>query len=474
MGANITSRWTVEETSNRQAHIADSATEESTWEGEGGVHQTSATLLAVVWEWNWDACGRYRTQSDLRLLRCFSRLGLLLPILHRCFFAPDLVPLASVMTNRSIALQLRTLAASAESQPMLLADAGCLTGLVTLLQPQNEEEVLILALQAATLLATGGSNGPLANARQTLAAQPNLLIALATLTEKNSVVLKTMSQNVLDMLQGAVNGESNGQSSSRGSSTRQTPIASRSGSRDNTRPTTPSGGRDSSQSLAGFQPRYLNHIAFQVTPAAGGALDKDAALAAEKALVAIKGVVSVAYTASGSAANGVKGVPTFTLYTSIRPSNLAPLVSRAVSELRGGWNLTATMVQKAGQTESDKENQQENTQSQPAYLQKSTAGPAYLKAKPAAPAAPAASASASASSGPAYLSATSASSGNTGSRALTTHASATNGSDASAGLAARYQASLMAKKPGGPTTATAVQTPAKKGGLLSSVTSYFW
>jgi hypothetical protein len=243
-------------------------------------------------------------------------------------------------------------------------------------------------------------------------------------------------------------------------------------------------------------PRYLNHVVFHITASSGGGvLDKSVQIDVEKALVAIKGVVSVTYSATGAgsapATGGAaaKSTPTFTLYTSIRPANLGPLVTRAVTDLRAG--LVATMVtkDKGAAPEADKENQ-DNAHAAvaggPSYLNKSgPAGPAYLKsAKPAAaaaaapaPANSAATSSASSSSSgsaPGYLNA-SAPSGATaapaGSRALAAHSTASSASDSASGLAARYQSGLAKKKAD---AAAAAAQPAKKGGLLSSVTSYFW
>ncbi len=106
-----------------------------------------------------------------------------------CSFAahPSAAVAASVsaMSARTIALQLRTLAAEPESQALLLAESSCLSGLVSLLHADNDEDVLILSLQALSLLASAGphTHGALVN-------QPGLVMALSHLTEKSQVVLK--------------------------------------------------------------------------------------------------------------------------------------------------------------------------------------------------------------------------------------------------------------------------------------------
>lgn len=415
------------------------------------------------------------------------------------------------MSARTIALQLRTLAADPDSQALLLQESSCLSGLVALLHADNEEDVLILSLQALAFLAAAGPANHAA-----LVNQPGLVLALSVLTEKPAVVLKTLAQNVLAALEGYINGGAAGAaagataatpSSARG----RTPIAgtSRTGSRGNTRPTTPSAGgrRESGSGSLGtlgsaahaFVPRYLNHVVFHITASgtggAGAALDKAVQIDVEKALVAIKGVVSVTYSATGAgsaaaAGSAAKSMPTFTLYTSIRPANLGPLVVRAVGELRAG--LVATMVtkDKGAAPEADKENQ-DNAHAAPAtpasgapsYLNKGASGaPAYLKsAKPAATAAapaPATAAATSSGSGsaPGYLNASASSGGGAaapaGSRALAAHSTASSASDSASGLAARYQSGLAKKK--ADAAAAAAQPAAKKGGLLSSVTSYFW
>jgi len=101
------------------------------------------------------------------------RVGLLRPQ----FFAS--------MSARTIALQLRTLAAEPESQALLLAESSCLSGLVSLLHADNDEDVLILSLQALSLLASAGTHTHAA-----LVNQPGLVMALSHLTEKSQVVLK--------------------------------------------------------------------------------------------------------------------------------------------------------------------------------------------------------------------------------------------------------------------------------------------
>jgi hypothetical protein len=239
-------------------------------------------------------------------------------------------------------------------------------------------------------------------------------------------------------------------------------------------------------------PRYLNHVQFTVAPAAaatanGGVaaapaavvLDKAAAEAAEKALVAIKGVVSVAYNATGTSTSGSKQ-PTFTLYTSVRPATLLPLVQRALADLRNGHALTAALVTKSGAAahdSTDKENQQENAPAgAPGYLNKqgTAAAPAYLTKGATKPA----SSGAAGSAAPGYLTAgATASSTATGSRALTTHATVSSASDSAQGLAARYQSNVAAKKKAAEAAAAATAAPgttAKKGGILSNVASYFW
>jgi hypothetical protein len=410
------------------------------------------------------------------------------------------------MSARTIALQLRTLAAEPESQALLLAESSCLSGLVTLLHADQDEDVLILSLQALSLLASAGSHthAPLVN-------QPGLLLALSLLTEKSSVVLKTMAHNVLAQLEGYINGNSNGSNTAAAPSAssasarggRNTPqTLSRGGSRGNTRPTTPSGPRSSADATsvasstvgAAFVPRYLNHVQFTVAPAAAApanaagvsstpaavVLDKAAAEAAEKALVAIKGVVSVAYNATGTSTSGSK-LPTFTLYTSVRPATLLPLVQRALADLRNGHALTAALVTKGGAAahdSTDKENQQENAPAgAPGYLNKqgtAAAAPAYLTKGATKPAASGAAGSAA----PGYLTAgATASSTSGGSRALTTHATVSSASDSAQGLAARYQSNVAAKKKAAEAAAAATAAPgttAKKGGILSNVASYFW
>lgn len=149
------------------------------------------------------------------------------------------------MSARTIALQLRTLAADPASQGMLLAEASCLSGLVTLLHADNEEDVLILSLQALAFLAANPSNhAGLVNA-------PGLLVALTTLTEKPAVVLKTLAQNVMAALECYINGGV--ACSTPGSATPtlgarggRTPTlgASGRGSRDNSRPATRAGKED--------------------------------------------------------------------------------------------------------------------------------------------------------------------------------------------------------------------------------------
>ena len=357
------------------------------------------------------------------------------------------------MAQKTIALQLRTLAADPDSQSLILKEASCLSGLVALLNADNEEDVLILSLQALQFLAGPPAHHP------TLVNQAGLVLALTLLTDKPSIAIKTLAQNVLNSLEGYINGTSQSSSASTPSA-RRTPAHSRGGSRGNTRPTTPStNGRTSEGGNgAGFlnapTPRYLNHVMFQISSASAGPLDKLAQGEVEKALVSIKGVVSVTYSQSV----GVAKTPAFTIYTSHRPAMLVPLVNKAVGDLRSGY--TAVMLAKDGKPAVDDKENQENdvpkaaSSSGPSYLK---SGPTYLKAKAGGGPTPT-------SSGPGYLS--SSSNTNTGSRALTTHTTAISASDSAQGLAARYQA---AKKK----TAEAAK-PAEKKGLLSSVTSYFW
>jgi hypothetical protein len=350
------------------------------------------------------------------------------------------------MSQKTIALQLRTLAADPDSQSLLLKESSCLTGLVALLNADNEEDVLILSLQALQFLATPPSH------HAVLVNQSGLVLALTLLTDKPSITIKTLAQNVINNLENYINGAN---SNSGTPSTRRTPIHSRAGSRGNTRPTTPSAGRENGSGVLGaFAPRYLNHVMFHITSATGP-LDKLAQGEVEKVLVSLKGVISVTY----SAAAGKDKQPCFTLYTSHRPAILAPLVTKAISDLRGGY--TATMLNKDGSKESgaDKENQEnEVPKASPAYLSK--AGPSYLKGATKAPAA------ASSSTTPGYLSAASLTNTQTGSRALTTHTTATSACDSAQGLAARYKATATKKTP------AAMEAPKK--GILSSVTSFFW
>lgn len=148
------------------------------------------------------------------------------------------------MSARTIALQLRTLAADPDSQGLLLQEASCLSGLVTLLHADNEEDVLILSLQALAFLASNPAN------HAGLVHAPGLLVALTTLTEKSAVVLKTLAQNVMAALECYINGGV--VSSTPGNATPtlgargRTPTlgASGRGSRDNSRPATRAGKED--------------------------------------------------------------------------------------------------------------------------------------------------------------------------------------------------------------------------------------
>jgi len=378
------------------------------------------------------------------------------------------------MSARTIALQLRTLAADPASQALLLQETSCLTGLVSLLSPDNEEDVLLLSLQALAFLAA-----PVAH-HATLVHQPGLVLAVTLLTEKQSIAIKTLAQNVLTSLEGYINGGANGPATSR-----RVSGISRSTSRGSTRPGTPSAASSHSTGVLGVTtaatPRYLNHVAFQINhPHMTGSSASDGSIASqqeiERALVAIKGVISVTYSS-----NGGKDKATFTLYTSLRPTMLLPLVSKALVDVRGGnvgGGFTVQMMSKdkANAESADKENQENANRNvnsaAPAYLNKPNAGPSYLK--PKATATSASSASSSSSSGPSYLNSNSNVSTGASSRALTTHATATSSSDSVQSLAARYQA--QAKKHAA-TASAGGQTDAKKsggGGLLSSVASFFW
>lgn len=363
------------------------------------------------------------------------------------------------MAQKTIALQLRTLAADPDSQQLIIKESSCLSGLVALLNADNEEDVLILSLQALQFLAGPSSN------HAALVNQSGLVLALTLLTDKPSIAIKNLAQSVLNSLEGYINGAS-AASNSQTPSTRRTPAHSRGGSRGNTRPTTPSQGRDSQAGgvMNAFAPRYLNHVMFHITGASGVALDKLAQSDVEKALVGIKGVVSVTY----SAAAGPTKQAAFTLYTSHRPALLAPLVTKAINDMRSGY--VAAMLGKDGKPASpdaDKENQENDVpkSTQPSYL-KPSSGPAYLKTK-SGPSAPPSSSS-TAGGAPGYLNSSSTGSGASagGSRALAAHSTASSACDSAQGLAARYQAATAAKKK--------APEPAPKKGLLSSVTSYFW
>jgi hypothetical protein len=296
------------------------------------------------------------------------------------------------------------------------------------------------------------------------------VLALTLLTDKPSITIKTLAQNVLTSLEAYINGGVSSSVSSAGTpAARRTPMHSRPGSRGNTRPTTPSQGRDNNAQASLLaptaQPRYLNHVMFSITNSNGSILDKLALADVEKAMVGIKGIISVTY----AAAVGKEKQPAFTLYTSHRPVALQPLVTKAIGDLRSGFivallNKDGTSAAAGG---ADKENQEnEVPKSQPP----ASTGPSYLKTGPSylkPGAVKAGPSEATSSSKPGYLTNATGSANTTGSRALTTHTTATSASDSAQGLAARYSQNAAAAKK------KAAAEPAKKG-ILSSVTSYFW
>lgn len=79
--------------------------------------------------------------------------------------------------------------------PMLVKDAGCLAGLVQLLNADNEEDVLILSLQALQFIAAPPAH------HATLVNQPGLVLALTLLTDKPSITVKNLAQSVLSSLE---------------------------------------------------------------------------------------------------------------------------------------------------------------------------------------------------------------------------------------------------------------------------------
>ena len=283
--------------------------------------------------------------------------------------------------QRAIAVQLRKLASDPVSQTFICAESGCMSGLMALLQAPADVEVLTISMQALLFLAQHPKN------KEPLTRQPALLLRLTALAEHDDAHVRSLVARTLEQLQATVNREKAADSGKRG--------------------------RVEGRRVQ----RYLHSVALQLDwdcpEGEGRALDLDERARMEKALIAVRAVISVSVSKQG----------VVTVYTKRDGAELLTALQSAARSAEPSLSLRLVLPP---------------AQPQPPAPEPSAADKENLPVTVAAP--PTASSS----------------------RALVAHATI----DANS-LQSRFQAKQ--KK--------AVEVEAKQGlvkGLFSSVTSFFW
>jgi len=152
------------------------------------------------------------------------------------------------MSARTVAIQLRTLASDPASQKFMCSDQGCINGLMTFLD-SKDEEILTISLQTLHFLSSHPAN------REALSKQPGLLVKLVNFTEKDNKIVKQVASQCLENLQSYVNGL-----------------------------------QEKKEKDVPFSPKYLYNVNLHVT-----GLIPLYRYRVEKALIGVKGVVSVTF-----------------------------------------------------------------------------------------------------------------------------------------------------------------------------------
>ena len=180
------------------------------------------------------------------------------------------------MSDRSchyaIALQLRKLASDPDSQCFLARDDACVGGIITLLNTDVDRETLLLTLQAVNFLCEPPSN------RLHLSAVNGLLLRLITLAESDDAEVSRTSGAAVTTLSAAI--------------TESASAAASAVSRRESRTSRSSTGGGAAPSRS----RYLYSLCYQIHNGTNSADERDAV---ERALIGIRGVISVSVSAVG-------------------------------------------------------------------------------------------------------------------------------------------------------------------------------
>jgi len=204
-----------------------------------------------------------------------------------------------------IAVQLRTLASDPTSQKFMCSDPACISGLMTFLD-SKDDEVLTISLQALHFLSSHPAN------REALSKQPGLLVKLVNMTERDNKVIKQVASQCLENLQSYVNG------------------------------------LQEQKEKGLFSPKYLYTINLSVIGLAPAYRPR-----VEKALIGVKGVVSVTFDDRLEDA--------VTVYCAQKPDEISSSLLTAVESL--DLKLSATLADK--ENLKTKRNTSETSESSP-------------------------------------------------------------------------------------------------------------
>ena len=322
-------------------------------------------------------------------------------------------------SQKAIALQLRKLASDPSSQTFICQEAACMSGLLSLLQSSSashDVETLLISLQALLFLASHPSN------KEPLTRQPSLILRLTALMDFEEAQVQSLVQQILTQLQGVVNRD-RGEGAKKGG-----------------------GGRVEVRRVQ----RYLHSVHLQLQREGGQEWSAEERGRLEKAVICVKGVLSVSATRGGG----------LTLYTKRDTTDLLPAlrqallhVDPALSVLTSAAPSTAPLSFCTSSSSSRPSISQSQANKENFTAMATGSCPAV---KPSAPVPSSSPFSASIpSSSPAFASPSV-------SRALVAHSTLDGAS-----LQSRFQAKQR----------KAVEVEAKQGmvkGLFSSVSSFFW
>lgn len=162
------------------------------------------------------------------------------------------------MDQKTVALQLRTLASDPDNQTYIVREKGCMKGLMGFLDSPNDE-VKIISLQALKFLSSHPSN------KELLAKDTTLLGKLINFSDDDNEHINTISNDILENLEDYINGSSTKKAAPQAEAVpKKAPVSS-------------------------FKPRYLYGIPLQVE----GLISKASCDRVEKQLLGTQGVVSI-------------------------------------------------------------------------------------------------------------------------------------------------------------------------------------